>query len=90
MVLRQFLFTTKCFICIIAFFPAITIYVNIMIRRSGGRTHRKHKDNLYVAAIYVNKSTIPHYYNNMYETGVATMFTIIIGCGFVYSIIKLL
>lgn len=68
--LRQFLFTSKCFICIIAFFPAITIYVNILIRRRWGRTHRKHKDNLYVLAIYVNKSTIPCYYKNMNETGV--------------------
>lgn len=47
-----------------AFFPAVTIYVNILIRSNWGRTHIKHKDNLYVVAIYVNKSTILRYYEN--------------------------
>lgn len=41
-----------------SFFTAVGIYVNILIRRSWGRTHRKHKDNLSTLVIYVNNSTV--------------------------------
>lgn len=39
------------------FFPTITIYINILICLRGGRTHRKHKDNQSMVAIYVNMNS---------------------------------